>query len=477
MPKRTDNNSSPRFGVSLVLGAFFLTCFAAGAARSAPFPGDSRCLLSDDFAPAPETKLNNTIQDFGALTPGEVVERKMAGGDAHVFHIALAAGQFLRVVVEQQGVDVEVKISGPTLPQVGQQSVSADSPNGLYGPESVSIISRLAGDYLIEVQFHDSIPEGGYELRTDGPREPTEADRDRVAAEALFAGGQQSRSGGDSKSLRQAVEKYTESLALWEKLGDAHGLAYTTCNIGRTYKGLCDIPDALANLIRAASILRESQDGSGEAWVLNEVGNIYRNLGDSSQAVEPYRRALQLRLVAGDTWGQAQVLNNLGLAYANMGRYQQAVESYEQAIPLWQVTKNRRNELNTQNNLYLSSSELGDISSALSNFQQLKDSCRELESCEKNKLEGYIHNNIGLTLDSLAESQAALDEYQAARDIFEKLQNSEDDQAMVLDNIGLAYVGLGDVPLALEKFKESLKLRSPCSVRGRGITNTNIGYA
>jgi CHAT domain-containing protein len=476
MPKRIDNNSSPRFKVSLVLGAFFLTCLAAGAARAAPLLGGSRCLLSDDFAPAPETKLSNTIQDFGALTPGEVIRRKMAGGETHVFHIALAAGQFLRVVVEQQGVDVEVSISGPTLSQASQQSALADSPNGLYGPESVSLISQLAGDYLIEVRSGNSIPDGGYELRTEGPREPTEADRDRVAAEALFAKGQKLRFRGESESSRQAIEKYTESLALWEKLGDAHGLAYTTCNIGRTYKGLCDIPEAVANLNRAASILRESQDGPGEAWMLNEIGAIYRNLGDSSQAVEQYGRALQLRLVAGDVWGQAQVLNNLGLAYANMGRHQQAVESYQQALPLWQAALDHPDELNTLNNLYLSSSEVGEISSSLDNFQKLKDSCQSSEFCKDHKLEAFIHNNIGKILDTLAESQEALDEYTSARTIFHKLKSPED-EAMVLDNIGMVYIGLGDVPLALENFKESLKLRQPCSARGRGITNTNIGYA
>lgn len=460
----------------MALSAFFLTCLAAGAAHSALVPDGSSCLLSDDLAPVPETKLNNTTQNFSALTPGEVVKRKMAGGEAHVFHIALTAGQFLRVVVEQQGVDVEVRISGPTLPQAGQQSASTDSPNGLYGPESVSIISQLAGNYLIEVRSGNSIPDGGYELRTDGPREPTQPDRDRVAAEALFAKGQWLRSRGEPGASRQAIEEYTESLALWEKLGDPHGLAYTTGNIGRTYKGLCDIPDAVANLNRAASILREIHDGLGEAWMLNEVGAIYRSLGDSSQAVEPYKRALQLRRVAGDLWGQAQVLNNLGLAYANMGSHQQAVESYQQAISLWQATKNSLAEINTLNNLYLSSSELGDIAASLDNFQKLKTSCQASEYCKDSALEAFIHNNIGKILDTLSESQEALNEYTSARTIFHNLKSSED-EAMVLDNVGMVYAGLDDTQQALENFSESLKLRQPCSVRGRGITNTNLGYA
>src|SRR5919112_1117733 len=478
MAERADKKSSLYSAAGLALSALILTCLSAGTALSvtAP-PAASSCLRSEESAPALSPEAGSAIQDFGTLTPGEVIRREMRGGETHTYHIALIEGQFFRITVGQPGADVEVRILCPVSGQVGQQTVEADSPNGLYGPESISIISRLTGDYSIEVRSSNRVPQGGYELKTDGPREPTEADRDRLSAEALFNEGQKLRFQGKRESLTEAVEKYTEALALWEKLGDARGRAYTTFNIGRTYKGLCDIPNAVANLNQASLILREAQDGPGEAWVLNEIGAIYRNLGDSSQALEPYRRALQLRFDAGDTWGQAQILNNLGLAYANMGRHQQAVESYQRAIPLWQAAQDRPDEINTLNNLYLSSSELGDITSALANFQQLKSSCQASGQCKDSKLEAYVHNNIGKILDTLAESQAALDEYELALKIFQK-RNSAEDVAMVLDNIGMVYAGLGDAPQALENFSKSLDIRDRmCSARGRGITNTNIGYA
>lgn len=477
MPKRADKKSSLCQVVRLVFSALLLAGLLAGTALSVPAPPAATYLHSEESAPALAPEVGSAIQDFGALPPGEVVRRKMGGGETHSYHIALAEGQFFHLSVEQQGVDVEVRILGPASGQVGQQTAEADNPNGLYGPESVSIISRLKGNYSIEVRSGNSVPTGGYELKADEPHWPTEADRDRVSAEALFAEGQKLRFQGKPESLREAVEKYTAALTLWEKLGDTHGQAYTTCNIGRAYKGLCDIPNAIANLNQAASILREAHDGLGEAWVLNEIGAIHRNMGDSSEAVELYRSALQLRLGAGDIWGQAQILNNLGLAYANMGHHQQAVESYQRAIPFWQAMQDRPDEINTLNNLYLSSSELGDITSALANFQQLKSSCQASGQCKDSRLEAYIHNNIGKILDTLAESQAALDEYQLAQAIFQK-RNSAEDEAMVLDNMGMVYAGLGDAQQALENFFKALAIRDRmCSERGRGITNTNIGYA
>jgi hypothetical protein len=44
------------------------------------------------------------------LEPGRAVERELAGGAANAYIVESARGQFVRVVVEQRGVDVVVKL-------------------------------------------------------------------------------------------------------------------------------------------------------------------------------------------------------------------------------------------------------------------------------------------------------------------------------------------------------------------------------
>jgi hypothetical protein len=39
------------------------------------------------------------------LVPGQPLERDIAGGQLHAYQLKLAAGQFMRVVVEQKGID------------------------------------------------------------------------------------------------------------------------------------------------------------------------------------------------------------------------------------------------------------------------------------------------------------------------------------------------------------------------------------
>ena len=47
-----------------------------------------------------------TAQGPQTLESGKPVEREIAGGQSPTYQIGLTAGQFLRVVVEQRGIDV-----------------------------------------------------------------------------------------------------------------------------------------------------------------------------------------------------------------------------------------------------------------------------------------------------------------------------------------------------------------------------------
>src|SRR4029077_5691359 len=44
------------------------------------------------------------------LKQGYPIERGLAGGEAHTYRVTLASGQYLKVVVEQKGIDVVVTL-------------------------------------------------------------------------------------------------------------------------------------------------------------------------------------------------------------------------------------------------------------------------------------------------------------------------------------------------------------------------------
>ena len=47
------------------------------------------------------------------LLSGEIIAREIAGGQSHTYQITLTAGQFIRVVVEQRGIDLTLTLVTP----------------------------------------------------------------------------------------------------------------------------------------------------------------------------------------------------------------------------------------------------------------------------------------------------------------------------------------------------------------------------
>ena len=83
-----------------------------------------------------------------ALTPemiqaGTKLDRDLAGGASQQFSVSLQAGQFLKVVVEQKGIDVVVRL----LDADGQILTEVDSPHGTEGPEPLAFVAKKDGLY------------------------------------------------------------------------------------------------------------------------------------------------------------------------------------------------------------------------------------------------------------------------------------------------------------------------------------------
>src|SRR5687767_7044688 len=82
----------------------------------------------------PSNAVTQSQQEIGLLAVGKPIERELEADETHVYRIRLAAQQFLRVVVDQRGIDVAVALFGPDRKQI----IEVDSPNGAHGLESIS---------------------------------------------------------------------------------------------------------------------------------------------------------------------------------------------------------------------------------------------------------------------------------------------------------------------------------------------------
>src|SRR5215510_8526530 len=302
--------------LSLLLSLFLLVETVARA--SAPSP---KMLAQGGAGPNP---IAQGEKDMRPLEPGKPIERELAGGQSHSYQITLTEGQYLRVVVEQRGVDVVVTLLSPD----GKKLIEVDSPNGAQGPEPLQWIVEAAGTYWLEVRsLENNAKPGRYEAKIVELRTTTDRDRDLVEADKLY---------NESVSLRekgyygQAIPLAERASALREKtLGAEHSLTAALLNsLAELYRAKYDHAQA-EPLYRRALAIREKTLGAEDpdtATVLNNLAMLYQDKGDYEQAEPLFRRVLAIdeKALGAEHPRTAIAFNNLAGLYFVKGDYAQA---------------------------------------------------------------------------------------------------------------------------------------------------------
>src|SRR5262245_4690192 len=106
MLQRNALRGSFRRGVGGGVGLLIILLIGSSLIRSAH-------TLSFQQGKAGANSAAPSAEEAQALDPGRSIERELSNGQSHSYRIALDAGQYLRVYVEQQGIDVTVALLAP----------------------------------------------------------------------------------------------------------------------------------------------------------------------------------------------------------------------------------------------------------------------------------------------------------------------------------------------------------------------------
>lgn len=234
-----------------------------------------------------ETNLHKA-QDSNAtpvLESGKPIKRELAGGETHVYQLALMTGQYARLTVDQQGINVAVA----ALDHNGQATITADT-TGIGDSESVSLVAEASASFRVEVRSPDkSAPGGRYVITVTELRAATEQDTNRVNAERAAAEGMLLYSQQRTESRRKALEKYQLSLSLWQSAKDPSEASNALYMIGLIYNGLGEYRKALEAGNQGLLLARDARDRRREAYLLNTIANSYYALGDGGEGVRLLR--------------------------------------------------------------------------------------------------------------------------------------------------------------------------------------------
>jgi CHAT domain-containing protein/Tfp pilus assembly protein PilF len=387
------------------------------------------------------------------LVPGQELTRQLAGGESHRYPFSLAAGQLLRAVVAEEGVDVVVTLFNPQ----GQEVVHVDGPNRPQEDEDLAAIAEPAGLYELEVRNTAAAP-GRYRIRVE-LRQAGDDDRARVEAVRLTQDAvalMSKKVEGVEDSLRQQIVKRESALVLWHRLGERGHEAATLYQLGTARSQLRDPERAAGDLQQAVDLWRSTGARSNLADALNQLASIEKRLDRQGKARQHFEEALPLLDGAGDKAQRLQVdvLNNLGSLLIDLGQPRAAVERLTAALALARTLHDTASEANLLVNLGSAHTDLSDRQEALDCYQKGLELARKTNDDFR---QAAALNNLGELYDSLGDWDKALGYYQQARDLDRKRKDGAR-EARTLNNIGLAYQRLEDPRAARQAYEEAVRL-------------------
>lgn len=432
----------------------------------------------------------------GSLARGAAVSHDIKGGESQVYSIQISSEQYLRVLVTGGDLNIALAIYGPDERQL------AEFTSNHYGPLRVSHIAEAAGLYRLKVSSSEAEGVSGhYDLAVEVLRDATANDRKDAAATLAFYEAERSRAEWVDSSIQAAIQKYTESLALWGSADRPRQAIAALARIGEAYFTLSDYPQALLHYRKALALSRRTGWRTGEAEALDSIGRVHSRIGEERKAFPYFQRAVAQYGGGGagarlldDRRPEAQALCDMGEVYYSRGDLKGALKLFQRALTIWTEIGDRGGEASARLNIGHAYTDSGEPQKASGEFEQAhalwrakgdrsgeafalmaiganhtffgrKEPARE---CQRQALrllraigdrhgEAVALNGIARLYEEVNELQTALDNYSLALSIFERNRTKEF-AAVTHYSIGRVYRWMGRIDLALKHHEESISL-------------------
>src|SRR6185295_1968893 len=339
------------------------------------------------------------------------IEREIHGGETHVYPFELQAGQFLRVAVEENGVELALRLLDPAGALViGADFPGTNAPGTEYADdvEDLAAVAATPGSYRLEVAASGA-GSGRYVLKVEGPRTPSPTDQAR--ADAV-------RATWDALTSDVTAEKriglLERALTSWRQVGDGEQSAKVQCRLGRLRVKGWGIEQALADFRQAAETWggqTSRRNRVSQAESLTHVGRCLRRLGRGAEARAAHDQALTLARDSGKAVLQAENLNLLGRLAEEEGEIQKGLDLRHQALEQARLARDRELEAQVLNNLGIGYERLGEMQKA---HELYEEALRLARSFSSRGYEIRFLTNLGALYRSLGDWDQAFDNYQAA---------------------------------------------------------------
>ena len=429
------------------------------------------------------------------LEPNHPIERELAVGQEHNYHIQLQAGQSTRIAVEQRGANVLLNLFAPD----GKFLLYVDRQWNTQGTEELTFVAATTGAFRLWLKMQTppnakNIPPGKYEVRMGEIHTATASDQldyDAVKANSdMVMQGQQT----DAESQKNTLRISEVALRLFEELKDYRALLDTRNFLKYYFQRISDKPKALENLARMTALLPRLNDPKAQAEQFINIGIAYRELYEWQRALASYEQAYRLFESIADQDGMmrtltfmarihtdtfnyrkvielrtkalnfyraqnardftAYLLQEIGRAYRNMGDFDKALAPLQESLQLFQELGNKEGAYDSWFSLAYLYSLTARKAEALDAYEHALPLAQEL---------GFTNEVVQVTLEigkiyeQFREPVKAADWLQKAAELPRSPRNSRIPEGAVLSLLGDFYIRLGNEEKGIEFHQQAVE--------------------
>lgn len=342
------------------------------------------------------------------------VEVEVVGDKKIRYEVALVAGEFFQVHVEQKNAEILLGFFNSG----GNELARMSSPREKEGLETLSFLAAETGRYTLEVGLLDAqAQKGEFAIWRESSRRATSTDRRRVEVERLFAEGMKARDTEGQAEI--ALKRFTEALNGFRELNDEYMVQLSKLMVVRS---------------QARVTFHEARK------LLDEKRPYYE------QALSKFKAAALLYKEGGQSFGEGGSLLGAALASQGIGDIESTIAFVESAIPLFSNDAERSVKANLLDILAAFYLRIDDIDTALKRLIESRSIYIQLQLSED---QARAENAIGALYVQIGR-------YEEAAKFFESSKNLRANKGepcglpATLTNLGIYYYSVNETAKASE---------------------------
>ena len=482
---------------------FALGALGLATACRAPFNSSG----SVDSEPVHSISEETTVSKTQIPVPDQTTEHSLEGSESHLWTFELEAGQVVTVKIEQNGIDVILRLISP-----GEKSstLEMDGPYGSWGPEELSWVSEHAGIYQIEVlPVASEVAPGSYSFWSSVVRPAGDHDRRHAAILANFCRADALRRSKSKNGMTEALALYRGALKDWrqieagawqlqalqrigavcESLRDLNGAEHAYREAGELARAYSYTAEEIRNANRLVRVslhrrdlelassrlaeVKELAESYGDEGLLTSVESNWSHLlylqGDIDRATRHFIELSERWQAMGRPLEQVDELHSLAMILDGQGRSDEAIKLLERCVAAMNAGGYERGRLTELIALAGARLRAGDPAGASRDLMEARRSGAEnllgqfalvyLNHFEALAFtEAVPERSTGIETESFEQ---ALRHYQMASKLAEEIDLPGRNQAAIELNFGALYLRVDDANSALSLFESASERIDP----------------